>query len=90
MRLSDYVWFPMSDCETLSAWINQRPDRVGGFGLLNSGNDCWRFSTKSVSHIAKLVTGSLYFVDGIKHSKKIGRQIFLAGKRVRTCIAGFG
>jgi len=30
------------------AWIHQKLDQAGGGGLLNSGSDCWRISTKAI------------------------------------------
>jgi hypothetical protein len=33
--------------EIMVAWNFQKLDPAGGVGLLNSGNDCWRVSTKA-------------------------------------------
>jgi len=38
---------PGLDYEIMAAWLHQKLDQDGGVGLLNSGNDCWRFSTKT-------------------------------------------
>jgi hypothetical protein len=46
MRLTGHVWFPALDYETMVTWILQKPDWVVVVGLLSSGNDCWRVSTK--------------------------------------------
>jgi hypothetical protein len=32
----------------MAAWILQKTDQVVGAGLLNSGNDCWRVSSKVI------------------------------------------
>jgi hypothetical protein len=39
MDLTKRVWVPVSDRETISAWIHQKPDHAGGVGQGPSATD---------------------------------------------------
>jgi hypothetical protein len=40
LRLTEHVWFPVSDCETLSPWILQKLDQVASTGVPSNVNSC--------------------------------------------------
>jgi hypothetical protein len=46
MCLTGHVWFPVSDCETMTTWILQKLDPVASTGVPGNGNYCWHVSTK--------------------------------------------